>query len=305
MQHGQPYTKDRHSALSDLIKLDETEKKYLSDLKKIIHSDSVADQETLLTAFKNFHLGIIFKLAENNKEINQFCDTNDMLNTQWSDYLAQLRYPKTQIDSMDKKIQFSLFTQLKGAFLLHKLKGFQNNSISGSAILNKACDFGMYQALVKRLTTLTDTIKDNSSQDKNIESVIQLAKKDAVLLSNLYWSAGLLNAASIYLALANYYCHPEDGQLSSECIHAVKSALDSFYKAKFLSDFYPSKLLINILYAEKGIFTGSLFKNWEETEKHFIKFTKEMGIPSSDDFCKKAREEAEQDVEKIKLMHSH
>jgi hypothetical protein len=328
MPTSQFFTKDRKTVLDDLKRLGQEETLIL---KIMVDDNSEKTKQHLVSIIPDFTYERIYKLAENNADFNLLCETHPGLDRFWEAELKKEKHPSEVIESMDNKQTppCSRFSRIKAAFLLTRLGDIEKMDVSGFALLHKACDYGLYKALVQRLTLFARKINNSDPEDNNVKSAIIYAKKDAVTLSNLYWSVGMVNAGNALLNVANncYQLKIQQPAIKTfqdnvknnfnqwrwsekyndkslpDYVQVLHLAFKSFYKAKLLADFPMSKELIKEIYPEKGLLTETEFTDWKEAEKYMVEFATSLEVPIPESFCTQALRQAEREVEEIQATH--
>jgi hypothetical protein len=318
---------------NDLSVLSDQEEKILAAILNKLKSGSVKDSERaqVIQYIADYPVDLLYKLSVKNSSVNDLLESNEYLNKAWASMLKDLGYPYHPITSVDGKVTLSLFQQLKGAYLLSE---FQKNpdfrNFNSASILNKACEIGMFQALILRLNNLSESIARNNGDkadpdriDTNIRQILQDAQK----LSNLYWSIGSLNAAQNLFKVTNYFFKKEEHTSTIErfflpakankfswsgkyndkdspyALEALKCAMELLHSAEILFEFPESKKITEEVTGGKGIFYGheDTFSNALELRKLVMKKLDELQIPLPTTFSEEALNQAKNDLARNNL----
>ncbi|VVC75411.1 hypothetical protein AQUSIP_07010 [Aquicella siphonis] len=306
--------------LAALSSLNSNEEKILNIILDILHAgnDKAADKEKIIKILATYPLRLLYALSERSPEINELLESNDYLNSCWSSMLKKLGYPSIPIVSFDQTRKISLFSQLKGAFLLSELNKHPDLKNPNSfAILNKACEIGMFHALVRRLNYISELIVKRSGNKNNhdeIDTYIQFILRDVNKLSNLYWAIGCIDAALILFNIVNYYFEASNYKLSIERffmlaktnhfswmtqyddknapypILILEAAVENLYIARLLSDFPQSNAISDQISHGKGLIADfeEHFANPGELQSLVVKKLNMLNIPLVESFCRNA-----------------
>lgn len=314
-------------SLDNLSALNQNEEKIRQAILKVIPAGAASkapNRERIIKILADYPVRLLYALSERSPEINQLCESNDVLNLKWASLLTSLEYPSIPIQSIDGEKGVSLFSQLKGAFLLSELnKNPDLNDIHSFAILNKACELGMFQALIKRLNFVSESIKTKTSV-AGINSCIQQILSDVQQLSNLYWSIGCLDASLILFNTVEYFFNKEDSAfyinrffMPAKTNHfswqskyddksmpfpilILEAAMENIYLARILADFPQSKEITEYISHGKGLMAGheESFKSTDELQKLVVKKLNMLNVPLVESFCRNAHEHSIQTIKK-------
>jgi hypothetical protein len=143
---------------------------------------------------------------------------NEYLNSVWVKHLQKLEYPHCEFISSDKMMSVSRFAQLKGAVLLSAYAEYKDQySQPALEILNKACELGLYSALIQRLEFYNKFIATHINDDKyqeTIDSYVQYMLRDILTLTRLYGSMAHIDSAFILFKLASTFLQREEQKLN-------------------------------------------------------------------------------------------
>lgn len=206
---------------------------------------------------------LLLKFSEESKEFTRLCETNFKAKELWKELLKKKKYPHFDIIGLDRTT-YSPFKLVLAVFLLGQ---FEQTGIE--EFLNKACNYGLHAALIRRLGLNLNALRDldeASTKDKKFRDQIIL---DCLLLSNLYGTPGNLTASEYLLAVANDYAQftNEKAAIAHDFYLA---ALESLITAQFLEP--QSQRLIEVIYQGKGILAGhyNKFKSWQDAINSYI-----------------------------------
>lgn len=306
--------------LAELSSLQPNEEIILSTILNIINTgdDRAVDKEKVIQVLANYPLRLLYALSERSPEINELLESNDVLNLHWSSLLQKLEYPSIIITSFDKTKEISLFAQLKGAFLLSELnKNPDLNHSTSFAILNKACQIGMFNAMIKRLNFTCDLImqKNKTKKDSDtMDTYVEFILKDVQSLSNLYWAIGCIDASLILFNIVQYYFETSsqkyyidqffmpaksgnfswiskyDDKNNPYPILILEKAVESLYVARLLANFPQSQLITEQITHGKGLLAGyeDSFKTPDELQNLITKKLNMLQVPLVETFCNTA-----------------
>lgn len=312
------------SGLTSLAKLNPNEVKILNVILSTIKNNNgkPAEMEKVVNSLSHYPLKLLYALSERSPEINALLETNDYLNTCWSAMLAQLEYPSIPIESFDGQKKISLFSQLKGAFLLSELNKYPDlRNPNALAMLNKACEIGMFHALIQRLNYFTGIImqSDGIKRDQEeLDTYIQYILNDVHRLSNLYWAIGCIDSALILFNVVNYYFEKSDYKIFIERFFAtaktmhfswmtaytdkntpypiriLEAAVENLYIARLLTDYPQSKEISDQITHGRGLLAGheEHFTNSDELQKLVMKELNMLQLPLVESFCRRAYQQA-------------
>jgi hypothetical protein len=164
-------------------------------------------------------------------------------------------HPGYGVTSVDGADYYPPYTIYKSIFFFNKYKQSQDRSM-----LDQACEWGLFKALVKRCDINTDIMIGNDESAKAaayVELVVDLAQ-----LGHLYWSVGFIHAARIYLDIANHYDQKhkaeygdessEEGYLPMAAAYHDEAARN-YHRARFLFSQPQSQNVSVVVYREKGL----------------------------------------------------
>lgn len=317
-----------HQKLEDLLILSSSEtqvRKYIED-KLSQNPTDPGEISRIINSLQKYPLRLIYALSETSKMINDFMESSEELNKHWANMLETLEYHSHPIESFDGEIYLSRLSQLKGAFLLSELQKNPDLSHHASfAILNKACDMGMYHALVQRMNFYADKIKNRKSKkldDETIETYVQYLLRDMDKLSNLYWAMGCIDSAITLFSLVDYYFDLPGHKItverffmpmavnkfswstsydSKECpypIRIIEAALENLYIASLLAQIPESRKISDELSHGKGLLAGyeDIFGSPTELQRHVEKKLSGLEIPLIESLCRNAFEHAKKTI---------
>ena len=277
-----------YANLEDLATLSSDDEKVLSTILAILNSQDDNQKKSLVEKLGNYPLRLLYAFSEKSPVVHSLLENDKYLNECWADRLHKMKYPFHPITSFDKSTQVSLFAQLKGVVLMKELDAFMETETDLShseifPILNKACDLGIYKALVLRLNHYTNMIDKSSSQKKDTDAAdtyIQFQFHDAHKLSNLYWATGCIDSSLILFNIVDYYftlpafssdvnrffsnattlqfswSNKYDDRNRPYPISILEMAVENIYIARLLSEFPQSKQITDEI--THGRITGDL-----------------------------------------------
>lgn len=289
-----------------------------------ISSDKMCEQITLLGSL---NLWTLYILSENSQFIHAILDNNSHLNTVWKKLLKKGGFPDCEFVSRDKKIKVTLFSQIKGAVLLTAFDKYENKYDQPALeVLNKACDLGIYSALIECLNFYCDYIKEhinNRSDRETVDTYVQFIIRDTTKLCNLYGAMAHVDSAFVLFNVAGYYLKQnehkqhvshffnpaankfswQDKYHAEDCPRPVVlfgAAIENLYMAELLaSDPLSINACEQLLHSRDALagFEGSYAgaKALEKTIKD--KLTK-LGIPLVDAFCDMSLNAANESLKK-------
>jgi hypothetical protein len=180
--------------------------------------------------------------------------------------LTESGYPGNGVTSVDGSQHYPPFTIYKSLFFFKKYAENHDRDM-----LNQACEWGLFDALVKRCELNQAAIKESNDSEKMTAKSELLADLDK--LGNLYWSVGYIHSARILLDIANYYdqknkeecggtTSPEEGYLAMATSYHEEAARN-YYRAKFLLSQPISLQITALIYQERGLKACG----WDSVEK--------------------------------------
>jgi len=296
----------------------------LEKINTILGSQDEEAKELAIRTMADYPLRILYAFSEKSSHIRQVLETNEYCNARWSERLENMGYPYHVIQSFDKKIQISLFSQIKGAYLMSILDqdpdGLHHPDLF--AVLGKACDIGMYLALYRRIQFYKDQLLDVSGDRvKNTEDIndcVARILKDVDKLSNLYWATGCIDATIVLFDLVNYYfelssfnssinqffmfgsgnlfswVNKYDDHSRPYPIVLLEKATENLYIARLLSMFEQSKKITDELMHGEDLLAGyqESFASHEQLQQLIIEKLHALNVPLVEMFCSKAYDHA-------------
>lgn len=312
--------------LKKLTTLNAGENSVLEDIKEDIAEQTNDNIDEYIKQYQTRPaqlIAFVFRLSQNDKMVDEHFNKDPHLNEAWVQLLSQYKgYPAFEMRSLDNKESISIFSRLKGAYLIA-----QDPEFNDIGLLTECCRLGMYQALVTRLTRTKDFIEEKAAEQKTDIStyinqmITKIILPDVTKVGNLYWSIGFINAANALFNLAKYcFTHPSakvanelfqqrlkknrwtEEYKKDDCppyVTFLKVAMESFYKAMELKDHEISKKITACIYPEHGLLTGfhDQIKNAEDAENYFKNFISSLGIEPPGPFCEQAKANAKKEVE--------
>lgn len=308
----------KSSTLENLTKLSDKEKNVLDDMLRILASaeSDPAAKQLIVKTLTTYPLRLLYAFAENSKVINELLENDPSLNRTWISYLQTLHYPYHEIIACDQSQKISVFTQLKGAFLLSELAKYpQLTDRAALTILNKACELGMYHALIKRLNFFCDMLakSDNNNFDAT-KTYLPVILKDTARISNLYWTMGSIDATLILFNTLNkmfelagqkilierYFLPAKNNQFSwlkkyddtekPYPIALLEAAVENLYLARLLQDMPASQLITAQLSKTNNALEGleEEFSDYAELQTLVMKKMHSLRVPLASTFCQVA-----------------
>lgn len=306
------------STLEKLATLSEKEQTVLNKMLNILtdSQSDPADREFILKTLGTYHIKLLYAFSENSDVMHKILDKDPSLNQIWSTHLKTLNYPSHEITSFNKSEKISLFSQLKGAFLLSELAKHDNPLASTAfPILKKACDIGMFQALIKRLNLFCNALSKLKSIPENYLTVIL---NDVARLSSLYWTMGCIDSSLIIFSVLNPMFQNPAHKLTIERffipasvnrfswlqkyddgakpypISLLEIAVENLYIARLLRDTPESKRIIEQLSQSNSEFAGfdEEIETYSDIQNLAMKKMHSLHIPLVATFCQSAFDHA-------------
>lgn len=213
----------KENTLENIVKLSDKETRALNAIIKILTAEP-NDQnakDVIVQTLTTYPLRLLYAFSFNSEILNELLETDPILNRKWATFLKTLHYPYHEISSCDGTLKISLFTQLKGAYLLSELAKHSNLADRAAfPIMNKACELGIYHALIKRLNFFCDMLTNSDGKNPEmLNTYLQFILKDVATLSNLYWTMGNIDVTLILFNTVN----------KMFAIDAQKNSIDRFF----------------------------------------------------------------------------
>lgn len=306
------------TTLENLAKLSENEKSVLNEMVRLLTSpeSNAAAKQLVVKTLTTYPLRLLYAFSVNNNVINDLLENDPTLNRAWISYLQTLHYPYHKIVACDQSQKISVFTQLKGAFLLSELSKYpQLTDRAALIILNKACELGMYHALIKRLNFFCGMLaKSDSNNTDAAKTYLPVILKDAAKLSNLYWTMGSIDATLILfntlnkmfelstqkISIERFFFSAKSNQFSwlkkydhtdkPYPIALLEVAVENLYLARLLHDMPASQLITTQLSRMDNAFEGfeEEFTNYNDLQKLVMKKMHSLNVPLVSTFCQVA-----------------
>lgn len=309
----------RPQTLQELSCLSSDEEKLKSDLINVLTKEKPESQvyKRTLECLGRYPARVLFVLSANSPEIYHVLDNDASLASAWSVRLKKLKLPEQAIHSFDQMKIVTPFTQIIGDYLMHLYEKHEEMSPLALTILDKACQLGIYSALIKRMNLFSEKLrrtKPDNSNDTEMRSLTNTILDDAAAISNLYWSIGGIDSALILFAVANRYFDIEPQKLLVErffmpasrnkfswlsmydadsCPYPVvliEAAIENLYFAQLVVAFPESVKAVDGISHGKGMLAGfeSHFQNRDELQKHVFTLLDNLHFPLIESFCRNA-----------------
>ncbi len=136
--------------------------------------------------------------------IHTYCSTSSVFDATWQTILANNQCPSLPIQSMDQKEHIKLYDLIIALAFYQTFLSMNARDPKRIEVLNKACDLGLYSALIVRIKTHISIIKNQGTQPKGEEALKKLMI-DTKRLSNLYWRLGYLQSAYFFRDISNHF----------------------------------------------------------------------------------------------------
>lgn len=313
----------------ELKLLSTNESKVLSTLLERLAAakDDQEEIDKVLRYLTTYPLKLVYALSENSELLNKLCNENAMLTKSWCILLQRLNYPAQTITSIDSKTVITPFATLKGAYLMSEIqKNPDLNQPNTFAMLGKACELGLYHALIMRLNFYADKLKQQKGKldPETTDLYIQFILKDAEKLSQCYWSPGCLNAALTLFDIINYTFSDEryrpiierffmpsrinkfswltqyDDRNCPFPVRLLEAAIEMLYLTSMLADFSESKLLIDQITSNQGLLAtlGSNMTTPDDVQRLIISKLDSLSVPLTESFCRASFQHALSTVNK-------
>lgn len=316
-----------------LTYLNSDEEKIFQQILVNLHPANSEAKTKMIETLSTYPLRLLYAFSEKSPKINELLETDSSLNESWAYRLENMEYPYHRIQAFNKKSGISLFSQMKGAHLLDILDknpdGLHRPDLF--AILAKACDLGMYQALIMRLNFYSAKLLDKDERKKNpdtMDNYAQLMLMDVDKLNNLYWAIGcidssliLFNIINYYFELPNYKPHinqffmfGKNNQSSDQFswmnkyddnrrpypIAILEVAVENLYLARLLAEFPESKKISDQISHGEGLLVslGESFSSYQELENRIKEELTSLHVPLIETFCRQAYKHAVKTIHK-------
>jgi hypothetical protein len=145
-----------------------------------------------------------YRLTTLSTEIQEYCSTQSTFDFIWQEKLISNKCPSIVIHSKDAKEHLSPYDLFIGLSFYQSFLTLNVRDVKRVEALNKACDVGLYAALIVRIKTHVSVIKNQGLQPKGEEEFNKLLN-DTKRLSNLYWRLGYLQAAYTFRDISNHF----------------------------------------------------------------------------------------------------
>jgi hypothetical protein len=303
-----------------LTTLSPEEENILQQILDILDSSDDDTKTEMIQKLAKYPLRLLYVFSANSPVINELFETNEYCNESWSSRLDKMGYPYHPIQSFDGKIEVSLFAQMKGAHLLDifdKDTDELHHDSDSFAILDKACDIGMYQAILKRLHYYANLLLTTRGE-KKASNYVQIILSDVNKLSNLYWASGCIDSTLILFDIVNYYfqlsayelpinqffmfgninhfswMNKYDDNRRPYPIALLETATENLYVARLLSEFPESQIISDQLLHGEDLLAGfeQHFSSYEDLQKLVVKKLNALNVPLVETFCSKAYDHA-------------
>jgi len=328
-----------YSSLEDLANLSSEDKETLDKILEILHGQDDIEKAEMIETLGDYPFKDLYAFSENSPEVHSLLEKNEYLNTCWAKRLKKINQPSCRISPFDKneEMEVSIFSQLKGVVLMKQLDTYiENEKEKGKEpdlshpdifpILNKACDLGIFKALVLRLGHYTKLINKsgrNKEDSDAITTYIEYQFHDVHKLSNLYWALGCIDSSLVLFNNAKYYFKSFKDNIDSFFSTAMTSqfswltkyddkhrpypiailelAVENIYIARLLSEFPESKQITDEIMHDKGLLAGfeKIFSNVDELQKYVMKKLEDLDIKLVESFCRNAYKHS------IQTIHEH
>ncbi len=313
------------------LEMTQEEEAIYDEIKPILSSGIESDINQLIELLSRFDEKALFVIAKKDKSIRDFFETNELFNKKlaenkrFPDYL-----PKMIFKSIDGKF-YSPFQILMGTFLLEK---YEQNEHDPKAIelLNQACSEGSFHALQTRLRlnlqNLGEVTKEVQIDPAKLDNVINKISEDALLISNIYYSLGLIHGATALLDIAFYYLEIKAVKEELQCYNyevthysrasnkplpkkpnvvvnlenLLSKSLKYYYLSQSVSELEISKLLVNCLTKDEGIFTGfqEYFNDWDSCFNYLSTTLRDLFDLRSPQMMEEAKKKAQEEFNRFK-----
>ncbi len=139
-------------SFKEMKKLSAEDSMLKNGILKLLQSGYELEKKREFHKIPQFNPKLLFALAEDSAEINHLFETDPELQKEWARILKDdIKLSGAQVTSFDKKVTVSLFSQIKGAYLVSLLENQNINNPNALELLNKACELGMGSALNIRM----------------------------------------------------------------------------------------------------------------------------------------------------------
>jgi hypothetical protein len=202
-------------------------------------------------------LGIekIFKFSENNPDFKKLCQMLSLPHmNNWAAILREKQYPHFTLPPLDKTKPIKVSDLYFSAFFLS-----QSNKASSPAAkiywLNRACEYGLFQAQVARTNRTIGNIKDAAYTMRAREKAISDLISDMRSTCNIYGAAGYFHSALLLKELGSFYSASDDSENRDSEKLCNESAAEHFFCGKILYEEFDEKnvRLFDILTKKQGL----------------------------------------------------
>lgn len=313
------------------LQMNQEEEAIYAEVKPILSSGIQSDINQLIDLLSQFDEKALFVLAKKDKSIRDFFETNESFNKKLAENKRFPTYlPKIMFKSLDGKT-YSPFRILIGTFLLEK---YEENEQAPKAIevLDEACREGSFHALQIRmrlnLQKMDDITKEAVIDHAKLNTIINKISEDASLISNIYYSLGLIHGATSLLDVAFYFLEiktvkeelqrynyevahhsrasnkplPKKSESVSKLENLLIKSLKYYYLSQLISELEISKNLAKTLTKDEGVFTGfqEYFTDWTSCFNYLNATLHDLFDIRSPHIMAVAKKEAQDDFNQIK-----
>jgi hypothetical protein len=244
--------------------LSQPQKKALAEFEKIFASGSKEEKIAFAKALRLYAPEDIYQLTAASDGFKRFCKEYEIhYLPQWSEMLKEMGYFGFEIQSTNKKESFGVFNQYIASYLF-ALK--QENS------LDKACDLGLYHALIERCSYNLKTIP--SLRDNQRSKAQEQLLTDSERLANLYSTLGNLHACFNLISLGDFYQNQNETEYAALSKLFFEKAVVYFICAEKLFSDTMSQNIIKTICENNNLtlvdLFGSHFKSFESAKENYI-----------------------------------
>jgi hypothetical protein len=253
--------------------------KVRTELRTLMSSGST---EKLHKKLRTIDQMIIYKICVNDTELKAIFETeNSTHENTWIKVLQRQKYPGYKIISIDGDDKVPIISQYLGAYLLNQSRLLENKSpILSSVYLDKACEYGIFNALKKRIAQNQEKIVNHTATRENLDTFF----KDIDRISNLYWGIGCLHSARVLLNTGNLIVNQNEFGSLSEARVYHELAAQKFLWAKELSTYsslIQNKHAIASICGEAGLAKFG-FESWQSADADIFKYVDNSLTPHAD-----------------------
>lgn len=191
----------RELTLNDVLNTDELDA--LNFMEHLIEQNTGSSDERLINKLKSISAESIVLFTNKSLILKRFCENNSTLRTYWEEQLTKpsnhYPYPSFDLISIDKSKTKAIFVfdhYVAAAYFSAALDPKYPNR---PEMLSKACEIGLFNALVFRAEMNQKDINENKG---NKETHITELEEDAKKIANYYLGYGCAKAASFLMNLA-------------------------------------------------------------------------------------------------------